>query len=197
MMTQTHLLIASGLFIRAGQPKRNMAVIAGALAPDVVIYVLFVYAVITGIPQSTLWNETYWAESWQAWVAVGNSAPLYGGLLLTSLLVAAPKDGRARWESLPALFALAALTHLAADLPLHNDDAHSHFWPVSDWRFQSPFSYWDRDHHAGVLAPLELLLGFGLLTLLFRRFKRRGTRILLSVAGIAYLALIVTFIFAT
>lgn len=196
-MTQTHLLIASALFIRAQQPKRNMAVIAGALLPDFVIYVLFIYAVITGIPQSTLWNETYWSGNWQGWVTVGNSAPLYGGFLLASLLVAAPKDGRARWQSLPALFALAALTHLAGDLPLHNDDAHSHFWPFSDWRFQSPFSYWDSDHHASVLAPLELLLGLALLTLLFRRFKRRGTRILLSVAGIAYLVVIVAVIFAT
>ena len=33
------------------------------------------------------------------------------------------------------------------DLPLHNDDAHRHFFPFSDWRFSSPVSYWDPQHY--------------------------------------------------
>ena len=196
-MTQTHLLIASALLVRPGQPKRNMAVIAGALVPDLAIYVLFVYALVTGIPQSTLWSETYWSDGWQTWVTIGNSAPLYAGLVIMSLVAAAPTDGRARWQSLPALFALAALTHLAGDLPVHHDDAHSHFWPVSDWRFRSPFSYWDKDHHAGVIGPLEMLGGLGLLAVLFWRFKGRKTRGGLGLAGAVYLALIVIVGFAT
>jgi len=195
MMTQTHLLIASALLTKAGRRKRNFAVLAGALIPDTAIYVLVVYAAIKQIPQSTLWNETYWSESWQVWVTIGNSAPLYIALLLVSLLVAAPKDGRPRWQSLPALFALAALTHLLGDFPLHNDDAHIHFWPLTEWRFHSPISYWDRDHHASLLAPLEMLLGLGLMVALFMRFKALWVRVALSLAMTLYIAVPIFFIF--
>ncbi|MEO9968703.1 MAG: cobalamin biosynthesis protein CobQ, partial [Hyphomonadaceae bacterium] len=150
MMTQTHLLIAAALLNRPGHKKRNIAVLTGALIPDAAIYLLFVYGMITGIPQQTLWRETYWLDSWQYWVTAGNSLPLYLALLIAALFIAAPKDGRPRWQSLPALFAIAAITHLAGDFPVHSDDAHIHFWPFTEWRFNSPVSYWDRDHHAGI-----------------------------------------------
>ena len=193
-MTQTHLLITASLLARPGHRRRNMAVIAGALIPDAAIYVLFVYAAIAGIPQSTLWNETYWSESWQIWVTIGNSAPLYLGLLATALLLARPNDGRPVWQSLPALFALAALTHLAGDFPVHNDDAHIHFWPFTEWRFHSPVSYWDRAHHAGLFAPLEMLLGLGLMIVLFRRFTGKLTRIFLGLSIVLYIAVPAYFI---
>lgn len=188
MMTQTHLLVAASLFMRPGHKRRNLAVAAGALVPDAAIYALFAYAMATGIPQSELWSQTYWSEPWQTFVAIGNSIPLYLGLLALALLIAAPKDGRPRWQSLPALLALAALTHLAGDLPVHHDDAHSHFWPFSNWRFQSPVSYWDRAHHGGVFAIFELILSIGLIALLFRRFKAKWARALLGLAFICYLA---------
>lgn len=195
-MTQTHLLIAAALFARPGGYRRNTAVLVGALIPDAAIYVLVVYAAINKIPRNTLWSETYWADSWQIWVTIGNSAPLYLCLLLAALVLAAPKDRRPRWQSLPALLAIAALTHLAGDLPLHNDDAHIHFWPLTDWRFHSPVSYWDLNHHAGVFAPLEMLLGLSLMGLLFRRFKGCATRIALGLAMTLYIAVPLFFIFA-
>ena len=193
-MTQTHLLIASALFAKPGHKKRNTAVLVGALIPDAAIYVLVAYAAITGIPQRTLWNETYWTDSWQTWVTIGNSLPLYLGLFLVALWIAAPQDGRARWQSLPALLALAALTHLAGDFPVHNDDAHIHFWPLTEWRFHSPVSYWDRDHYAGIFAPLEMLLGLGLMVVLFRRFSGLLTRILLGLSIALYVAVPLYFI---
>lgn len=197
MMTQTHLLIATTMFTRPGQKRRNAAIIAGALIPDIAIYALFVYAIATGIPQSTLWNETYWREPWQTWVTIGNSVPLYSGLLAISLFIAAPKDGRPRWQSLPALFALAALVHLAGDFPFHHDDAHIHFWPFTDWRFHSPVSYWDRDHHGNVFAILEAALGLVLMVLLFRRFKAIWVRALIGLGMLGYIAVPLFFIIST
>jgi len=194
MMTQTHLLLAAGLFARPGHTRRNTAVIGGALIPDLSIYALFAYASVTGIPADTLWNETYWREPWQGLSAISNSFPLYLGFLAIALLIAAPKDGRPRWQSLPALFCLAALTHLATDFPVHNDDAHVHFWPFSDWRFQSPFSYWDRDHYAGIVSALEALLGLGLVILLFKRFKTFWIRVLLGLLMAAYIAVPLFFV---
>ncbi|MEM6412681.1 MAG: cobalamin biosynthesis protein CobQ [Pseudomonadota bacterium] len=194
MMTQTHLLVAATLFAKRGSVRRNSAVIAGALIPDAAIYVLFVWAVATGIPQETVWGEIYWQEPWQTWTAAGNSVPLYLTGLLISLALITPNDGRPRWQALPALFCLAALTHLAGDFPLHNDDAHQHLWPLSEWRFYSPVSYWDRDHFAGIVAPLETLLGLALCIVLFRRFEALWVRFALGTCFLAYLAVPLFFI---
>ncbi|MEO0883074.1 MAG: hypothetical protein AAFY34_10105 [Pseudomonadota bacterium] len=194
MMTQTHLLVAAALFTRRDSVRRNSAVIAGALIPDAAIFILFGWAVMTGIPQETLWREVYWQDPWQTWTAAGNSIPLYLTGLLISLALIRPGDGRPRWQALPALFCLAALTHLMADIPLHNDDAHQHFWPLSDWRFYSPVSYWDRDHHAGIVAPLETLLGLVLCIVLFRRFRSLWVRGVLGISILAYLAVPLFFI---
>lgn len=193
-MTQTHLLLAASLFAKPGQTRRNTAILAGALVPDISIYVLFAWATIQGIPQATLWNETYWSEPWQSLSAIGNAFPLYFAFLLLALVIAAPKDTRPRWQSLPALFCLAALVHLATDFPVHHDDAHIHFWPFSDWRFQSPISYWDRNHHGGGFAIFELLLGLALMTILFKRFKFLWIRVILGGSMLLYIAVPVFFI---
>ena len=194
MMTQTHLLMAASLFAKPGQTRRNTAVIAGALIPDLSIYILFAYATAAGIPGHTLWGETYWSEPWQTLSAISNSIPLYLGFLGAALLIAAPKDARPRWQSLPALFCLAAIVHLAADFPVHHDDAHIHFWPFSEWRFHSPISYWDRAHHGGIVSALEAMLGLALMALLFKRFRAVRVRAILGLLMTAYIAVPIFFL---
>ena len=196
-MTQTHLLLAAGLFVRPGHKKRNTAVMAGAFIPDLSIYILAAYAYISGIPGRTLWTQTYWTEPWQTLSAISNSFPLYLAVLAVALVIAAPKDGRPRWQSLPALVCLAALLHLATDFPVHHDDAHVHFWPLSEWRFNAPLSYWDRDHYGGIVSIIEALLGLALMAILFRRFKAGWVRIILGLAIAAYIAVPVFFLLTT
>lgn len=197
MMTQTHLLLAAGLFARPGNTRRNTAVLAGTLIPDLSIYVLFIYASLSGIPADTLWGHTYWSEPWQSWSAISNSVPLYLGFLIAALVIASPKDGRPRWQSLPALFCLAALAHLATDFAVHHDDAHIHFWPFTDWRFNSPVSYWDRDHYGGVFSIFEALLGIALIGLLFSRFKSVSVRATLGTAMALYVCVPAFFMLTT
>ena len=197
MMTQTHLLVAAAMFCRPGRKRRNLAVITGALLPDLAIFILFGFALLTGIPQSELWSETYWSEPWQTFVTIGNSAPLYLALLGASLILAALKDGRPAWQSLPALLALAALTHLAGDFPLHNDDAHIHFWPMTDWRFYSPVSYWDPAHYGRWVGLIEGLLSLALIFVLFRRFRDVRVRALLGVTLLGYIAVPAFFLLAS
>ena len=61
-------------------------------------------------------------------------------------------------ESL-VLAALASMTlHCLADLALHREDAHGHLFPLSDWRFTSPVSYWDPAHYGLIFAACELVL---------------------------------------
>lgn len=92
-----------------------------------------------------------------------------------------------------ALFALAAITHLIGDFPVHANDAHPHFWPISDWRFASPISYWDRNHHGAVFCVFETILGILLSIIIFRRFTLLAVRVLTGLAVISYLAVPIYF----
>ena len=47
--------------------------------------------------------------------------------------------------------------HLLCDLAVHNDDAHRHFLPFTNWRFISPISYWDPKHYGIIFSALEFL----------------------------------------
>ena len=183
MNTQTHVLLAAALLSKPDAPARNTAVIAGALVPDLAIYTLFVWSKLAGIPERTVWSTLYYQPPWSDAVTIGNSAPLYLAVLLAALLI-----GR-YWRPalLAAVFAGAALIHLAADLPVHVDDAHAHFWPLTDWRFRSPVSYWHPDHYGGPFALFEIGFGIVLAVLLWRRFHAVWVRALLVAAILVYL----------
>ena len=73
-------------------------------------------------------------------------------------------------HALGIAFAAAGLLHLALDFPLHNDDARRHFWPISDWVFESPLSYWDSAHHAAWVAPFGLAAVLAAAVVLWRRW---------------------------
>lgn len=82
----------------------------------------------------------------------------------------------------------AALLHLALDFPLYHDDGRPHLWPVSDWVFASPVSYWDVDHHAGWVAPVETALAVVLAIWCWTRFGSpwlRGSLALLALAQLS------------
>jgi hypothetical protein len=191
MMTQTHLLIAAAAFARRDALRNNQAVIVGAFIPDLAIFALAGWAFSTGIPQQTLWRETYYEPGWQAAIVIGNSLPLYLALLGAALVLSS--NSRHFWRPV-ALFAFAAISHIAGDLPFHHDDAHAHFWPVTEWRFISPLSYWDSAHHAGIVRPVEAILGIALAILLMRRFRAMWVRLMLAVALAAYIAIPVFFL---
>lgn len=212
MMTQTHFLVAAALFCSPRRPARqNAAVLAGAFAPDAAIYTLFVWSKIVGIPERELWSVVYFAEPMTTMTAIANSAPLYAmiGILGIALVrpasveLASPHSantpaglGRfivASHTNIAILFALAALTHLAGDLPVHAADAHPHFWPLSDWRFISPVSYWDPRHFGTQFSILEVVFGIALAVIVFRRFKALWVRGLTAMLIAAYVAVPVYF----
>ncbi|MEJ6403517.1 hypothetical protein [Yoonia sp. 2307UL14-13] len=85
----------------------------------------------------------------------------------------------------PVMIALcgAALLHLFLDFPLHHDDGRAHFWPLTNWIFQSPVSYWDRNHYGNIAGPLEIVLSLGCCVILWRRFRHVAMRGLIAVLG--------------
>jgi hypothetical protein len=60
-------------------------------------------------------------------------------------------------QNLQILF-LSMVLHSLGDLPVHNDDAHRHFFPFSNYRFISPISYWDQNHYGSIVSVVEMLL---------------------------------------
>lgn len=193
MMTQTHLLLAGALFARPGEKLRNTAIIIGALIPDAAIYTLFAWSKVMAIPERRVWDEIYWQEPWQTWTAAGNSIPLYLAIFLLGLVLLRAAGGVWRIGLFAFFAALAALSHVATDLPLHVLDAHRHFWPLSDYKFISPVSYWDPDHYGNEISIIEATLGVVLAIILFRRFEALWVRALLVLFVAAYIAVPVYF----
>ena len=198
MNTQTHLLVSAFALARPDKPLRNSAVIFGALLPDLSIYALVVWARINDVPERQIWRHFYWQEPWQTYGAILNSVPIYGAGLLLCLFLLFRQDKQA---SIPAegerhrviLVAFAAffascLLHVALDFPVHVDDAHRHFWPISDWRFHSPISYWNSNHHGDVVQTVEMIAGVAMVAVLFLRFRQWWVRSILTLALLAYIA---------
>lgn len=186
-MTQTHLLVATALLARPAEKLRNMAVVAGALIPDAAIYVLFAWSKVAAVPERRVWDEIYWNEPWRTWTAAGNSIPFYVILLVIGVVLLRAHRAAFRIGLVLTFVALAGLTHIAGDLPFHVADAHRHFWPLSDWTFVSPISYWHPDHYGDVFSLVESALGVVLAIILFRRFKTLWVRVLLVLVCTAYI----------
>ncbi|MEM9798053.1 MAG: cobalamin biosynthesis protein CobQ [Pseudomonadota bacterium] len=179
MNTPAHLILGLAAFGRPSDAKVTVAAGFGALMPDLSLYLLVAGALAMGETPERIFRELYFSNTWQAIFAVDNSVFVYGAIVAVGLLL------RRRWL---LAFGGAALLHVALDLPLHHDDGRPHFWPVSDWVYESPISYWDMSHGAAWVAPLEsalcLALG-GWLLWRFRSWLMRAAIALLLVAQLA------------
>lgn len=177
MNTPAHLILGTALFSREDRKGTYLSALAGSFAPDLSLYAMVAVSIwVLGVPAQVVFREYYYSDAWQSVFAVDNSFILWGLLLALALW--------RKWSRVIA-FAAAGLAHLALDFPLHTHDARQHFWPITDWVFNSPFSYWDSRAHAGVIGPLEMTLSLVMAALLFRNFKSRAVR----VATLAFLAM--------
>jgi len=170
------MLTAAALLTRRGQPYRNAAVLFGALVPDLSIFVLFGWARIQGIAQSDIWRKLYWQEPWQTLSAISNSFPISAAALVIAIALK---------SRLLAVLAGAMIVHLLMDFPVHADDAHKHFWPITDWRFHSPLSYWDPGHNSRFVMLAELAICIASMIVLWQRFSGWVVRSALGVALIS------------
>ena len=150
MNTPSHAIINLFLLGKQSLPQANLPIFLGAILPDIPIFLFYGWAkLIAGQSEKQIWSETYYKPVWQNIVAIFHSIPLaLSGWLIADYF---------NWESLEILF-ISLVLHSLGDLPVHNDDAHRHFFPLSNYRFISPISYWDRKHHGAIVSLLELLL---------------------------------------
>ena len=161
MNTPAHLLLGAAAFGRPGNSRILLAAFGGAILPDLSLYLMAgVALIILDIPPQIVFGELYFSDAWQTVFAIDNSFLVWGALLLVALW------RRSAWA---VAFCGAALLHLALDFPLHHDDGRPHFWPATSWVFESPLSYWDRDHGALWLAPVEAALASAACVVLWLR----------------------------
>ena len=125
------------------------AVTAGAILPDAPMFGFYAYQkLVAGTAERQIWSTEYFRDDWQLFFDLFNSIPLAMlGIVVCHF---------ARFHIGRLLFS-SALLHLLCDLPVHNDDAHRHFLPLTHFRFESPVSYWDPAHFGVYFAISELL----------------------------------------
>lgn len=177
MNTPAHLIFGAAAFGRPDSTKITLAALFGALAPDLSLYVLAsVSMFILQIPARTVFNELYFSDAWQLVFSIDNSFILWGIAL-----------GLAVWTKTRWTIAMtgAALLHIAFDFPLHHDDGRAHFWPLSNWIYESPVSYWDNNHFGHIVAPIEIAVCLGLCVYLWRKFSALWARIGICVLALA------------
>lgn len=167
MNTPSHIILH--LWIRKlwNAKKRNKipkSFVLWALAPDIGLYLcVFLY-----IPISLyiFWNtgeytfkhmfETLYFEH-PLWIFAYNilHSPLTLSFFLGGTYMLQNYLGK--YFRILLWFFIWCLLHTAFDIPLHYDDGPRIFYPFSDYRFMSPVSYWDVNHYARYVIPIELL----------------------------------------
>ncbi|WP_298847295.1 cobalamin biosynthesis protein CobQ [uncultured Ruegeria sp.] len=161
MNTPAHLLIGAAAFARPPQGRILWAALAGALLPDLSLYLMAgVSLFVLGIPEQVVFGQLYFSPAWQTVFAIDNSFILWGLAFLLAVW---------RGWCVLAVGAAAGLLHLATDFLLHAGDGRPQFWPLSNWVFYSPVSYWDSDYHALWVAPMSAAICLAAYVLLWRR----------------------------
>ena len=176
MNTPAHAVFNLALLARSQKPQWNPLIIWGALIPDLAMFGFYFWLkLVVDVPELQIWRTEYYRPGWQLLFDFFNSIPL--ALLGVGVMVYAKRTGIA------LLFASIAL-HCLEDLPVHHDDAHRHFWPLSNFRFESPVSYWDPDHYGAIASRVELVLMLVASAYVFNKVRSRQTKALLIVANL-------------
>jgi hypothetical protein len=150
MKTPSHAIINLAILGKQQLPQANLIIVIGGILPDIPIFLFYFWAkYIARLPEATIWSKAYYEPFVQDIVALFHSIPLAVICCLIAYYFG--------WQSVQILF-LSMILHSLGDLPVHNDDAHKHFFPFSNYRFISPISYWDRKHYVSIVSLVEMLL---------------------------------------
>lgn len=177
MNTPAHLLIGTAVLGRGKGGRVIAAAFAGVLLPDLSLYVMAGTALfILQIPPQIVFDELYFSSVWKTVFAIDNSFLVWGVLLAIAWV------RRSDWA---LALTGAALLHLCLDFPLHHDDGRPHFWPLSNWVFESPISYWDRTKGALWIAPIEAVAACIAAIVIWQQGKGWGLAILTAILLLA------------
>lgn len=168
MNSNVHILWGGALFGKKGNPRISWSAVAGAIAPDLVMYILIAMALISGQTFTQIFSVSYFTPAWHIPINLTNSIWLYGPVLLWGF-----------WKRQPATiaFSASAFLHLITDFFLHREDGHAYFYPLSDYIFISPLSYWEQAYFALEVSAVILVLSFVLFALVMVKHKNLWARL--------------------
>ena len=180
MNTPGHAVLNLAVLGRHERPGCSGFIVAGAIVPDLPIVGFYLWErFVRAASEHAIWTSLYFDERWQRVFDAVHSIPL---------AAAGAVVGVGSGSAAAVLFFLSMILHDVCDLPLHHDDAHRHFWPLSDWRFASPFSYWDPHHHGAGMALAEVVVVAIAIVVVWRRRPTSTARIMLAAVGLLYVA---------
>lgn len=181
MTTHSHAILNMALLSKRDKPFLHVYAFIGAVLPDLPIFVFFIVeSVIRKTPERELWGTLYFTESWQNFFDIFNAIPFI--LILLGIGYYLLNSERV------TVLAWSLFIHCGFDFLTHHDDGHHHFFPLSDFVFESPISYWDRNHHAGIFAPIARVVFLIASIYLYRRLKTRLARWCLIAVNILFVA---------
>ncbi len=188
MNTPAHAILNLLVLHRRGDGKHLGAITVGAVLPDAPMLIFYLWEKLAlRTPETEIWNSKYFDPSWHTFFDLFNSLPLAALIFILALW---------RRSGTVQALTLSMGIHTLADLLTHREDAHRHFFPLSDWRFQSPVSYWDPAHHGQTFMLGEVLLTLVATILLAKRIRRpKGRWLSLTIAAIYLLFLTFAFLF--
>lgn len=177
MNTPAHLIFGAALFARPDAWKINAAALVGAFLPDFSLYLMIFWnRFINQISFEIIFRDLYFSDFWQTIFAIDNSFFIWGIALAIALVLR---------SAIGIAFAGAGFLHISLDFPLHHDDGRAHFWPVSDWVFESPVSYWDPAAYGNIVSVIEITICAVLLLILWRRFSGKLARTMITLTATA------------
>jgi len=182
MNTTSHAIINLAVLGKASKWKQSWVIITGAILPDVMMFIFFgVQRFILGTPGNVIWGTEYFKPFWQNIFDVLNSIPL----LLLALAIAYKQ----KWQTFK-LLCCSMLLHVALDLPVHREDAHHHFWPLSDYQLISPVSYWNPEFYGLQFSVFEILLTLALSIYCFKKVDSKVIKTGIVIINILAFAMI-------
>ena len=181
MRTYSHALF-TWVLARKGcrvAPAAAAASAAGAAFPDLPAFLgVAFFSIKRGIaPRPTMSHEELHEQFLDAAYLVG---PFGGTRIFLHSLVAVALllilyrllgVGRLDVQRILFWFLLGWFGHTVTDFLTHAEDALPLFWPLSNWSWQSPVSYWDPGHYGRQFFLVEH--GVILLSVLWLLVKRR------------------------
>ena len=187
MNTPAHLIFGLTAFGKARRPAVTAVALAGALIPDLSLYMLVGWQLqVLGTSSGIVFGQLYFSDAWQSIFRIDNSMILWGIAFAIGAMFRSP---------IAIALCGAALLHLGFDFLLHNDDGRAHFWPLSNWVFQSPVSYWDPDHYGNIAGAIEVTASLLCCGILWQRFTGHWMRGLIAILGIIEFAPFILFAF--
>ena len=179
MNTPAHAVVNLAL-LETRWPRCTWPILAGAVVPDLPMFVFYGWEkLVLDLKEPQIWRTDYFVSSWQPVIDALHSFPLIALALTVALRLRLPRA---------TAFSASLLVHAVCDFFLHNEDAHRQLFPLSDYRFRGPISYWDPAHHGTLGSALEVAAVVVASIALARRHRSIGVRLTLAATALLFVA---------